>query len=968
MINQNQSPTTPQETTISRQTRNAFVTAIVFTFAALINFVASLRVSLETGAIVSYIDTLSVFLFFIFSIYAAALIRKGEKDRAIWQLVFMLIVVVSVRNFVNDGMAYVFAVLVAVLIPFVALLALKPESFNKALAVGLAAASSFLIFDILINRFVPSFRQGGESIALMSRMVTVIAILLAISYFYMLARQSRYLLLSSKLTLGMTMIVLVPLIVLGIATTASLTRSLIPRQQQVMTSRTAYLAANVDVFLDEAKRTVVGEAGSEPLQRYIHSDGEGVIVRSIRAAETRETLLSYRRKDILNIESYAILDENGNNVLDTNEENIGLSEGDKEYFVEPMRTGQAYISNIQRNAQRTGYNFVVSAPIISEYGTHIGVLRAIYKIDVLQQFYTQYTNLTVDELDADLFAALLFEIPANQLDETDPEKVYLILANTSDPALNFKVANRLTTNVITPLQTGGLLPPGSTAQLSLNLPGIEQGLIQRETNPVFEGQAYPRENQESSIQDMILAQTLSQKEDWVVITSQNVASVNKPVQEQRETITFITVFIAAAAAILAYFSSRMLLTPILNLTELSEKVSKGDFSSRAVIDTEDEVGVLGQTFNTMLGQLDSLVTTLEDRVELRTKDLERRAQQLQAAVEVGKVAASLRNLDNLLTQATELISLRFGFYHTGIFLLDEKNEYAVLRAANSEGGKRMLKRNHKLKVGQVGIVGYVTETGQARIALDVGQDAVYFDNPDLPETRSEMALALIAGGKILGALDIQSTQGEAFSEADITTLQVLADQIAISIENARLFEENRSSLQALRRAYGEQSYIGWKELMRTRKHYGYQGRRDGSVVPITDPATAESLQEIVSKNILLDDTHSTANIPIMVRGNPIGMLRLSKPETAHSWTENELELARILSTELSGALDSARLFDETRKQAEQEYVVGEITDKMRESMNVESIIKRATEEIYSLLDLEHIAIHFTPKDDSEEDA
>jgi len=222
---------------------------------------------------------------------------------------------------------------------------------------------------------------------------------------------------------------------------------------------------------------------------------------------------------------------------------------------------------------------------------------------------------------------------------------------------------------------------------------------------------------------------------------------------------------------------------------------------------------------------------------------------------------------------------------------------------------------------------------------------------------------LIAGGKILGALDIQSTQGEAFSEADVATLQVLADQIAISIENARLFEENRNTVQALRRAYSEQSRTGWQELIHTGKNYGYQSQADGSVVPLTDPSNAE-FNEVLQKNeLFLNETRETANVPIVVRGNPIGMLRLSKPDTAHPWNENELELARILSTELSSALDSARLFDETRKQAEQEFVVGEITNKMRETMNVESVIKMAADEIYKLLDLEHIAIRFTPEGD-----
>ena len=167
---------------------------------------------------------------------------------------------------------------------------------------------------------------------------------------------------------------------------------------------------------------------------------------------------------------------------------------------------------------------------------------------------------------------------------------------------------------------------------------------------------------------------------------------------------------------------------------------------------------MAKTFNSMTGRVRDLIGNLEQRVAERTQALERRAIQLQAAADVGGTAARLRDLDELLRQVTRLISQRFGFYHVGIFLLDERGEYAVLRASNSEGGQRMLTRGHKLKVGQVGIVGYVTGAGEARIALNVGEDIQYFNNPDLPTTQSEMALPLIVGGRILGALDIQSSQ------------------------------------------------------------------------------------------------------------------------------------------------------------------------------------------------------------------
>ena len=966
MINQNLNPKRLKETTISRQARNAFVTAVVFSIASLINFAVSLQISIQTREIVSFIDSLAVLAFSISAMHASTLIRKGEKDRGVWQIIITLVVVLGIRTFVNSGLGYIFGILVSVLVPFVALLTLKQETFNRSLALGLVSAAGYLIFDILMEQYFPNLRQGGDDIALMARLVGTMAGLLAISYFYVLIRQSRFLLLSSKLTLGMTLVVIIPLVVLGISNTISLSLSLAPRDEQVIISRAAYLAENINAFLENTKSGILVESQAPSIRDYVAANQDSTSETFPRETAL-ETLLSYKRKDILNIDSYALLDRDGINILDTETEKIGQNESRASYFSEPLISGTAYISDIQLDSGTDQRFFVFSAPIKSQTGKTIGVLRARYKANVLDLFFDRYSILTLDGASEENFAALIHEVPVEKTVENDPNYIYLILANTDDPLWNYKVANYVTTSIGTPLQMARLLPPGSTAQLSLRLHELEENLENRKPNSAFQAQAFPRDEEVNNATDLIAAVPLNEKPDWIVLAAQDLISLNVPVQNQRETTTIITVLIAMAAAILAFFTSQTLISPILALTKISQKVAQGDFTSRAKINTEDEIGTLGSAFNTMTAQLENLISTLEERVADRTDDLERRTLQLQAAVEVGKVAVSLRNLDNLLTQATELISLRFGFYHAGIFLLDEKNEYAVLRAANSEGGKRMLERHHQLKVGQVGIVGYVTETGQARIALDVGQDAIYFDNPDLPQTRSEMALALIAGGRVLGALDIQSTQGEAFSDADIDTLQVLADQIAISIENARLFEENNNNLQALRRAYGEQSRLGWQELVYARNQYGYRSKRDGSIVSIDEPTDSQSLRAIAENKVVLDETKSTASIPIIVRGHPIGMLRLAKPETARSWTESELELANVLSTELSGALDSARLFDETRKQAEQEYIVGEITDKMRESMNVESIIKMAADEIYKLLDLEHIAIHFTPEEDENKE-
>ncbi len=187
----------------------------------------------------------------------------------------------------------------------------------------------------------------------------------------------------------------------------------------------------------------------------------------------------------------------------------------------------------------------------------------------------------------------------------------------------------------------------------------------------------------------------------------------------------------------------------------------------------------------------AVIVTLVDISERKNtrRLLSRRAVQLQVAAEVARDATAARDVDELLNRSVTLIRDRFDFYHAGIFLVDDQNKFAVLAAAPGEVGEELLATGHKLEIGKVGIVGTVAGTGQPRIALDVGADAVHFKQPLLPETRSEMALPLMLGDRVIGVLDVQSRREAAFDEQDVQVLQTMADQLAVAIDKAHLFSE-----------------------------------------------------------------------------------------------------------------------------------------------------------------------------------
>jgi GAF domain-containing protein len=305
----------------------------------------------------------------------------------------------------------------------------------------------------------------------------------------------------------------------------------------------------------------------------------------------------------------------------------------------------------------------------------------------------------------------------------------------------------------------------------------------------------------------------------------------------------------------------------------------------------------------------------------------------------------LRDLDSLLTHTTQLISERFGYYHAGIFLLDQAGEFAVLHAANSEGGKKMLEHGHKLKIGQTGIVGYVTRSGMARIALDVGQDAVFFDNPFLPETRSEMALPLSVSGQILGALDVQSTEPQAFAEEDIATLRIVADQVAIAIENARLIKETQEALESTRLAYGDLSREAWSKIIKSQPRTSYVAASLGTVQVNASAPGADMIKAIETGDVITSSDGLTIGVPVKIRGKAIGVLRLRKTDSASAWTHDETTLAISLSEQLSGALESARLYKESQQRAAREALVSDISAHLGALPRVETIVQETVQEL-----------------------
>jgi len=405
-------------------------------------------------------------------------------------------------------------------------------------------------------------------------------------------------------------------------------------------------------------------------------------------------------------------------------------------------------------------------------------------------------------------------------------------------------------------------------------------------------------------------------------------------------LALILVIIGSGIAVLS------ILRPLVKLAKYATEVSNGNFDTK--FDDRKlsgELAILSSSIKSLTTSAQSSILALETRVEDRTSELEHRSSLLKAVADVGKAITSFRSLSELLEQTAFLINENFGYYHIGIFLLDEHKEYAVLTATNSEGGLRMIENGHQLKINEASIVGYTTLNARARIALDVGEDAVYFDNPELPGTRSEMALPLVVGGQILGALDVQSTESQAFSEEDIATLQILAEQLAVAIQNVNLFNETEKALEAARTVYGEISREAWSKILHNQPRIGYLATPPGTVQMHSETLEPNLAKAFETGNVVLAGDNLTISIPIKVRGQSIGAIRLKKSEIAEAWTQDETNLALALSDQLSGALESARLYRESQQRAARESLVSDISARISAASHTDAILRETVQEL-----------------------
>lgn len=328
----------------------------------------------------------------------------------------------------------------------------------------------------------------------------------------------------------------------------------------------------------------------------------------------------------------------------------------------------------------------------------------------------------------------------------------------------------------------------------------------------------------------------------------------------------------------------------------------------------------------MMIQLEAERNILDQRVKERTQSVENRLNQLRAASEISQAISALADQDLLLQQVTEKLKDRFGLYYVGVFLVEENQQYAVLKAGTGEVGKQMVADGYRLAIGGNSMIGWAVANQTTRIALDEGSEAVRFNNPRLPLTRTEMALPIRAHAEIIGAMSIQSEKANAFDENDITVFKGVADSLAIALENTRLYQEARQNLDEIRVLNRDYLQRAWAETTQVYGSLEYEYKNPSM------PA-GRNKHEIL--------------VPLALRGEMIGEIALEIDR--EELTPEEGVYLENITTQTAIALENARLFENTVRRAEREKKVLQITARIRSTNDPAEIMQFAIQELQQAL-------------------
>jgi len=887
------------------------------------------------------------FLLALISLISAFLIFSNNVSIGSWLIQIGTITLLSLIVTQAEGYGFPSAFIILAITLYIPTQTLKGQNASRSLWGGIIGTIGIIVLDSFwLGLRIPTLAEDTLLANTLAIIFSLILLIISLRQFAGFTLRTKLLILS--LGTGIVSIVLVSLVVI-----TNTQRTLTQKTQDSLVSSARRAMNDVDDFLRDNVLSMSADVYQPEFTTYLKASDEkrdelltGVI--------SQFNKMSLRYPEYRGI--YSLLDRNGVNVADTQQNAVGVDLSNRDYFLQPRANGNIFISPavlLPTTRERVLY---IGAPIIDTDGVFLGILRIQLPFSYINGVIINNELLVGEE------SYLIM------LDRDD-----LILAHTKNPDWVSRTLVKPDLPSFLLLKNNGrILKNVLSEDIALDMLDFATKLDSVTTESPFftssdETWGAPVEigvAQSTMNTDFMIAYVLPQ--------AVSLAGIDQQVQ-----VTIIAALLTAITLLfVSFYTVRIITQPIINLSVVAEDIASGNLSSRADYAVEDEIGTLANSFNRMTSQLQDTLGGLERRVAERTADVElarllseRRAQELQSISEISRTISTEQRLDVLLPLISRIVSERFDFYHVGIFFVDDTGRFAYLQAANSEGGQKMLARGHRLEVGK-GLVGTVAQAGKTRIALDVGSDAAFFDNPDLPETRSEMALPLNFRGKTIGVLDVQSTDPGAFTENDAATLGILGDQVAIAIENARLFGQTQQAREEAEALYSQIQQQAWAAFNKQSSSVGYRQTPTGGKSLEKTIETDETRQAIENGQVVVYDGKGkkatpTIAVPVKLRGQTLGVLNIKAPTKDRKWSKNEINLAQAVSDRLALALDNARLLHESQRRAAKEAKIGEVSAKIGASINMRNVLETAVEELGRALPGSDVLIQFQSKDNED---
>ncbi|HLF28770.1 MAG TPA: GAF domain-containing protein [Anaerolineae bacterium] len=821
--------------------------------------------------------------------------RRGKLDAAGYSILVGL-----AAAFLSNELVWAGATLALTLGGILALLLAGSLALPGRWRARLIAAGLFVAGVWLINQFAPLPRYDTTQVAPLTLLIQALTAALILATFVRIIHVFRAGSIRTRLSVMFVAMGLLPVVIIIVAAVLA---GIVGGRQSAVDQ-----LESVAILKEEAIKTWLATLKGDlsTVLNGVNASGQAPTVFRAAPGTDAYNLAATQVTDWFSqmVEQTGRFDElflvnlRGNIILSTDSRQMGKIEGNRTYFREALRG--PYVQPPLYVLSLGGWSIVIARPVLDSDGGVIGVLAGRASLATLSEVMQQTAGLG------------------------ESGKTFLISASNNALLTEpLDVVSGFTPG--TPIRSQGANAAVASKREGFDLYTNHRGL------PVLGVYRWIPE-----LQAALLAE-------------QDQVEVFGPINS---TITFnlaVAALTALAAVAAALFIARGIANPLSQLVRTARRIAGGDLELTAAVERNDEVGAVAEAFNSMTLQLRGLIDSLELRVEARTA-------QLQASADVGRAAASILDPDQLLRAIANLITERFGFYYVAVFTLDRDSRFAVLREATGEAGQALKASGYRLEISGESMVGAAILTHKPQIAPDADSGPAPADSSLLPDTRSEIALPLVAGGRLFGALDVQSTQAAAFDETSAAALQMMADQIAIALNNAQSYTEAQAAAQRARALYVASQQVGRLEvdlsatladMLRTVSEtlgYAYwqvitfDERREwltalassqtGQLQPLrpadhlSDPVVRSA---VYGESHLINDPHASAgagnrqvllkllSVPLISREAPIGALSVGRAAAALDLAEGDLEVARSVASLAAIAIENRTLFEQTRR-------------------------------------------------------